>query len=832
MRRTIGPCVAGGLGLAAVLALAAAWLDDYQALVLGEVGLIAIIGVGLNVLIGLSGQMSIGQVAFQAIGAYTVALITAVAPQLFWPALALGVLLAALGGFLLALPAVRLKGPYLAMITIAAAFVVEHAIIAWKGLTGGANGIAQGSGVPLPWGDASAQALAGLIVLVAAAVFLAYAVFARSRLGLALAAVRDSETAAAAIGLDTVALKCLAFAIAAGLAGLAGGFFAPLTGFISPESFPLSASILDVLAVMMGGTEAVLGPLYGAVVVVLLPEMLAGLAEYRLLFVGGLLLIALLIAPAGIAGALARWRRGRGEAPASPPASLDLAAFLALEPRREAALAAVGLTHTFGGLRAVADFSATFPAGAVTALIGPNGAGKSTVLNLLSGFYRADAGGIFLDGRAAGRLGAWQRARRGLARGFQTALLFDGLSARDNVLVALRRGRAVGGMARDIAGRLLAVAGFEGDPGALAGSLGPRARRQVEIARALALRPHVLLLDEPAAGLTTAERGPLARLIREIAAAGVAVVLVEHDLAFVMEVSDQIVVLDRGQVIAAGPPEAIKADAVVQAAYLGTRAAMRPAAAAKRAPGRAVMLNATGITAGYGGAPVVEDVSFAVAAGETLAILGANGAGKSTLLAAIVGLITPRAGSVEFDGGDVTGFSAANLAARGLVLVPEGRQVFPELTVRDNLRLGAFARRTWPDRSELDAVFDRFPRLAERSRQRAGLLSGGEQQMLAIARGLLARPRVLLLDEPSLGLAPQIAERLFADLATLAAEGLTMVVVDQMATLALGIAERAIVLENGRVTHSGSAADLAADTGLAAAYLGGTGARPLVSPAL
>ncbi|MGC8525470.1 MAG: branched-chain amino acid ABC transporter permease, partial [Acidibrevibacterium sp.] len=212
-----------GLGLAAVLALSAVWFDDYQALILGEVGIVVIIGVGLNVLIGLAGQISIGQVAFQAIGAYAVALVTARAPSLFWPALALGVALAALCGFLLALPAMRLKGPYLAMITIAFAFVVEHGIIVGKALTGGANGIALGAGVPLPWGDAQAQAQAALIVLVAAASVLAYAVLARSRLGLALAAVRDSETAANAIGLNPVALKCVAFAIAAGLAGLAGG---------------------------------------------------------------------------------------------------------------------------------------------------------------------------------------------------------------------------------------------------------------------------------------------------------------------------------------------------------------------------------------------------------------------------------------------------------------------------------------------------------------------------------------------------------------------------------------------------------------------------------
>lgn len=830
MRNIRGWNVLGGVTLAAGLALSAGWFDDYQALVLGEVGVAAIIGVGLNVLIGLSGQISIGQAAFQAIGAYTVALITATAPSQFWPALLLGVATAAICGFFLALPAVRLRGPYLAMVTIAFAFVVEHGLIVGKTLTGGANGIALGSGVPLPWGVASTQSLAGLIVLVATAIILAYTVLSRSRLGLALAAVRDSETAAAAIGLNPVLLKSLAFTVAAGLAGLAGGFLAPLTGFISPESFPLSASILDVLAVMLGGAGAALGPLFGAVVVVLLPELLAGLAEYRLLFVGGLLLIVLLIAPSGIAGIIARVGPKRRVRQPSAAIPLDLAAFLGRGAEVWKGLSVEGLAVAFGGLRAVDGFSARFPPNAVTALIGPNGAGKSTVINLLSGFYRADSGNISISGQLIGRLAAYKRARLGLARGFQTTLLFDGLSALDNVRVALPGKYRLRASPIEIAHRLLAGVGYEGDATLLAGGLSTKARRQVEIARALALRPRVLLLDEPAAGLSSAERGTLARLLRKIAAAGVSVVLIEHDLKFVMEFSDQVVVMDQGRVIATGRPEVVQADASVQRAYLGDHRVAPAVSVREPLRRQKVMLNVVGLTAGYGGAPVVENISFTVANGETLAILGANGAGKSTLLAAIVGLLPPVAGVVEFDGTVVTGLAPAALAARGLVLVPEGRQVFPELSVRDNLCLGAFARRAWPDSDELDAVFARFPRLAERARQHAGFLSGGEQQMLAIARGLLARPRLLLLDEPSLGLAPQVAERLFADLAALAASGLTMVVVDQMATLALAIADRAIIIENGRITRAGRAAQLASDGDLAAAYLGGPSAGLVVSP--
>jgi ABC-type branched-subunit amino acid transport system ATPase component len=217
---------------------------------------------------------------------------------------------------------------------------------------------------------------------------------------------------------------------------------------------------------------------------------------------------------------------------------------------------------------------------------------------------------------------------------------------------------------------------------------------------------------------------------------------------------------------------------------------------------------------------VLSDVSFEVARGEIVVIIGANGAGKTTALKTVAGLLAPRAGTIRFEDREIAGRPVHRVARHGIALVPEGRLVFPDQTVLDNLRLGAYARPAAGVAADLEAQLVRFPILRERRDQLAGTLSGGEQQMLALARGLMARPRLLLLDEPSLGLAPRLVRELFATLAGLRAQGLTLLVVEQMAEVALSIADRGYVLEHGRIVLAGPAADLARDPGVARAYLG------------
>jgi ABC-type branched-subunit amino acid transport system ATPase component len=258
----------------------------------------------------------------------------------------------------------------------------------------------------------------------------------------------------------------------------------------------------------------------------------------------------------------------------------------------------------------------------------------------------------------------------------------------------------------------------------------------------------------------------------------------------------------------------------VRQAYLGDAAMLDGSGrAARDAADTPEVLGVGALVTGYGAEPVLHGIDLQVRRGEMVALLGANGAGKSTLMRALAGLQRPVRGGIHFEGVDLTRLPADAIVARGLVLVPEGRQVFGELSVLDNIRLGAFL-----DPRDMDArveeMLQRFPRLRERLHQRAGLLSGGEQQMLAVARGLMSRPRILLLDEPSLGLAPKVIAELFAALDRLRSEGMTILLVDQMAALALSLADRAYVIEGGRVVAHGTAADIAADDALARAYLG------------
>ncbi|HEX8663536.1 MAG TPA: branched-chain amino acid ABC transporter ATP-binding protein/permease [Beijerinckiaceae bacterium] len=843
----LGP-LAADLGLVVAGLAYAATADSYGVFLLATVALTALAAIGLNILMGLAGQISFGHVGFMAIGAYATAILMERAGWPFFAAMPAAGLVAAAVGAVLAMPALRVRGPYLAMVTIAFGFIVEHGAVEWRDLTGGGNGLILSRGATLLGEKLGERGLAVVGVLLVGLALLAYRRLAASGWGYAMRAARDSEVAAGSVGIDLVRVRTAAFVLSAAAAALAGALFAPLNGYVSPSSFPFVQSILLVLAVLVGGAGTALGPVAGALVVVLLPELVSALAEYRLLAFGALMLAVLRLAPLGLVGAVEPWtkRLSRSrEAPLSSSVGLDLAREFQ-RPWAGGGLTVEDLAIAFGGVRAVEGLSFTAEAGRITSLIGPNGAGKTTALNLLSGFYRPEAGRIVLDGTALVGLPSHRLARLGVARTFQTTQLFGALSPLENVMLGARAGRlgspfaALGDRRRDrgleeLSRALLAFVGARHADGPSA-ALPHGEKRLVEIARALALKPRVLLLDEPAAGLALADKQRLAGTLRAVADLGVAVVLVEHDMGLVMGVSDHVVVLDAGRPIAAGLPEAVRADPAVREAYLGAGGpAPRDRAEAPRQeterPAGAPVLEAAGLCAGYGGVAVLRGVDLAVREGRPLAVLGPNGAGKTTLMRALAGLAPPAvAGDVRLAGRPVSGSPAHRRVRAGLVLVPEGRQVFPELSVRDNLRLGAFTQ-PGPDLDRrVAAMLDRFPRLRERLDRRAGLLSGGEQQMLAIARGLLASPKVLMLDEPSLGLAPLIVEELYASLAALRDEGLTLVVVDQMAGQALAIADEGCLIEGGVVKRSGPAGRLIDDRAVEEAYLGSAGA-PETAPA-
>lgn len=802
--------------------------NTYYLYTLGMIAITTLVAVGLNILVGLSGQVSIGHAGFFAIGAYAASLLMLNASWNFW--LATGAAIAATAGVgaALAAPALRVTGPYLAMVTIAFGVIVERVLIEWVGLTGGFGGL---SSIPKPTLLGLQPALKDVVLAAVIFAFLAvwsFGLLKQHPWGRAFQAVRDDETAAVALGLNPLFVRVMAFSVSAAFTGLAGAFFAATVGFVSPDSFTFHRSILFLLVIILGGIGTAEGALVGAIILVVLPELIHAFAEYQLLVFGSLLLLTLWLAPAGVTSPFHRWmNRHKPVYPLETPP--DMPALITRHQGTEA-LTVEQVSIQFGGVRAVDQVSLSAAPGSVTAVIGPNGAGKTTLLNLISGFYRTQSGRVQLGEADLTCQSGLQIARTGVSRTFQATRLFDSLSVLDNLRVAAKGGE-LGFLVNALLGihraptqpekallEVLSFVGFRGDVHQISANLPFVDRRLAEIARALVQGPRLLLLDEPAAGLSQEDKQALAVLIRRIASSGIPVILIEHDMELVMGISDQVVVLDSGQRICTGPPAVVQKDPDVLAAYLGidSPALSRPAPAPE-----VPLLQVQDLVAGYDKLQVLQSISLTVNAGELVAVVGANGAGKSTLLKTLTQLVHPWSGDIQFQGRSLVGTAAHAISSQGMVLVPEGRQVFKELSVLDNLRLGAFNRQDNGIEDDLASLLKRFPRLAERRHQKAGLLSGGEQQMLAIARGLMARPQLLLLDEPSLGLAPKLVTDLYATLAELRDEGVTILLVDQMASLALAVADRAYLLETGRIVQSGRAAEFRDNPDLAKVYLGG-----------
>jgi branched-chain amino acid transport system ATP-binding protein len=501
----------------------------------------------------------------------------------------------------------------------------------------------------------------------------------------------------------------------------------------------------------------------------------------------------------------------------------------------------------FGGLQALNAVSIDVDPGYVTGLIGPNGAGKTTLFNVLNGLQPPASGRVVMDGTDITYAKPHRRARVGMSRTFQRLETFGTLSVRDNVLVAaeMRHGWSrekfdPAAVTDEVIERtsLVDVAAERVD------TLPTGTARLVEVARALATQPRLLLLDEPSAGLNEGETNALGALLRSLASDGLAVLLVEHDMGFVMGTCSRIHVLDFGSIIAVGTPAEVQADPMVRSAYLGsgpdaenivdadaqadveTLARVVTAEVDEHAHGlgspeeaaEAPLLELRGVDAGYGAIDVLFGVDLALYPGQVHALLGPNGAGKSTTLKVASAQIPANRGEVVFLGEPLGKRSPDDLARAGLCLVPEGRGIFPNLTVTENLRMATYAGAHLKD--VLERAFARFPRLAERRKQLAGTLSGGEQQMLSMARAMSTDPKVLLLDELSMGLAPLVVEALYEVVRTIAAEGLSILIVEQFAHEVLGVATSASIMLHGHIERTGSPTEV--NAALASAYLGGT----------
>jgi ABC-type branched-subunit amino acid transport system ATPase component len=502
-------------------------------------------------------------------------------------------------------------------------------------------------------------------------------------------------------------------------------------------------------------------------------------------------------------------------------------------------LVAESITVRFGGIQALNEVDVSVTAGTVHGLIGPNGAGKTTLFNVITGLQPPTRGRVRFDGADITKTSPHRRARRGMARTFQRLELFDTLTARENVQMAAetQRRRLPSGMSpQTITERLLAEVGISDLADEPTDSLPTGLARLVELARAMATTPSVLLLDEPSAGLNQDETTALGKILVRLASEGMAVLLVEHDMSLVMSICDEVTVLHYGEIITTGAPAAVQADPAVQAAYLGTEEAPHaaapesPVASSRRVaqptgePGATPtvvtpVLELVDVRAAYGRIEVVNGVSLRLPGGSCLALLGPNGAGKSTLLKVISGRLSPSGGSVRLNGEDISKSTSEQLARRGVCAIPEGRAIFPNLTVAENLLMYTFRGRDIKITDLEEKSYARFPVLGQRRRQLAGRLSGGEQQMLAIARALYTNPRLLLLDEISMGLAPLVVEELYELVAQLvASEEITVVLVEQFAQTALTVADQVSVMVHGRIVRSGTPDEVGDD--LMSAYMG------------
>ena len=485
-----------------------------------------------------------------------------------------------------------------------------------------------------------------------------------------------------------------------------------------------------------------------------------------------------------------------------------------------------GCSVSFGGIRALHDVSLIVSELEIVGIIGPNGAGKTTLFDVINGFRRPDAGRVRFRGVDITDVPAHQRAAAGMARAFQNIGLIRGATVRTNLLAA-----------EHLTARYTATAGILGLPATWAEErrLSRRAEtlaeilgltplldrevdglpygilKHVELAAVLATDPDLVLLDEPTSGMGPKETADFAATLLELRRAfQLTILMIEHHVPFVAAVCDHVYCLNFGETLAAGTPEEVRTHPEVIRAYLGKE---EPSYLLGAETSRDPLVVVDNLQVSYGtghhrSAPVLRDLSFEVLEAERLVLLGVNGAGKTTTVATLAGLLRPDHGSIVFAGQDITHLSAAERVALGITLVPEGRQVFPGLSVDQNLRLGAWMHRH-DDRYVAEArgrVLRIFPRLERRGWQPAGTLSGGEQQMLAIGRALMAGPRLLLIDEASLGLSPAITQAVFEMIDEINEQGVTVVLVEQ-GTAALSHADRAMILERGRIVHRGTGAE-------------------------
>lgn len=796
-----------------------------------DVLLLALAALALNLLFGFTGLVSFGNGLWFGIGAYTAALaqLNLFPGQIVLPIIA-AVLLVAVAAIVMGALILRRSGVYFSLLTLALTALGYTTAFRWTDVTGGENGlggIERSSSFGLPIDTTTHYYIfVGAIVLV---VFYGLQRFVRSPIGTVLVGIRENEERARFLGYDTQRYKLICFCTSASVTALAGALFVFHHRFASadPISPVFSGELLAM--VLIGGSRSLLGPALGAIFYVLFREFLSQWTGDWLFYFGLLFVGFIMFSPTGLVGVAGRLLApilpkhigAAAMADRSVDQAQDLPEFLrGTGEKGQAVLEITDLAKNFGAVRAVKDVHFTVADQHLHALIGPNGAGKTTAFNLISGMLSPDRGSVKLNNEEIAGLPPETICRRGLARSFQITNLFPSLSVEENLRLGVQASHAqrfnpwVDAGTIDIINReteeIIRFLGVRGMERAEAGALSYGGQRVLDMGLAITSKPQFLLLDEPLAGLSAAERERIGRLIRQIAN-DIPVLLVEHDIDRVFDLADAVTVMNNGEVLVDGGVEDARNDKRVQEIYIGSGVAALAKRELTSAARPEMALKMTGIDTFYGKSQILSDVSLELHKGEIVALLGRNGAGKTTFLKSVIGITPPLSGEAIIGDENIAGMTPAEIARRGIGYVPQGRILFSGMTVRQNLELGRLRRRTgagthWSE----ERILEFFPRLNERLDIDADRLSGGEQQMVAVARALVGDTRVLLLDEPFEGLSPAITEELFNAFDELRQE-VAILIVDHQLDLVLNLADRVTVLERGQVIHEGPSRPLAQD---------------------
>ena len=787
-----------------------------------EVVIFAIACMALNILVGHTGLVSFGHGAWFGLAAYAAAIAQReLLPGAFVVPVILGVALVAIVAALFGALILRRRGVYFSLLTLALSAMLYTVAFRWTAVTGGENGLG-GIARPAYAGfdfEASPHYYALVAVIAFAVAFVLWR-FHNSAVGSVLVAIRENEQRARFVGYPTNRYKLIAFVLSAALTGLAGCLLLFNNRMTSADPISVGFSGELLAMVVIGGMRSFLGPALGALFFVIFRDYLSSLTEDWLFVFGLLFVVFIVFSPNGLVGLYERiaapFRANVIEDAAMAGRRIgdaELPDFLRPAHGREGAILSVaGIVKHFGGIKAVEGVDLTVKDRTLHALIGPNGAGKTTAFNVISGLYAPDAGTIRLANRDIAGLAPEAITAAGIGRSFQITNLFPALSVEENIRLAVQARHPqrfdpwspAHGIARinDETASLIRFLGVAGMEHAEAGLLSYGGQRLLDMGLALATAPRLLLLDEPLAGLAAAERDRIGALVKRLAS-DLPILLVEHDIDRVFRLADHVTVMNNGRVLVDGTVEQARSSPRVQEVYIGSGAAEVAARPRESAAGTESLLAVDRIDTFYGKSHILNAVSFEVREREIVALLGRNGAGKSTLLKSLSGIVPAENGSIRLADRELRGLPSPQIARLGMGYVPQGRGLFAGMSVAENLELGRLKRRTGVGvRWELERIFEFFPRIRERLDTPADYLSGGEQQMVAVARALAGDVRVLLLDEPFEGLAPAVVEQLFESFDKLRHE-VAIVIVDHHLDLALALSDRTVALERGQVTWTG-----------------------------